>query len=39
MPWSNRELIQDRVAEGLGRDARAIGDEKHRLVGHGAQLL
>jgi hypothetical protein len=29
------ELRQDRVAEGLGGDAGAVGDEEHGAVGHG----
>ena len=32
----DRELRQDRVAEGLGGDAGAVGDEEDGAVGHGS---
>ena len=32
-----RELREDRVAEGFGGDAGAVGDEEHGAMGHGAR--
>ena len=33
---ADRELVEDRVAEGFGGDARAVGDEEDCAVGHVA---
>jgi hypothetical protein len=35
MPRLGGELREDRVAEGLGGDAGAVGDEEHGAMGHG----
>jgi hypothetical protein len=34
MAWLGRELGKDRLAEGLGGDAGAVGNEEDCAVGH-----